>query len=178
MKQAIAKFLFFQTALIMIASLPAAAETASDKIARAKSAAPPSISAKATVQDVDGTLLEKGSNGWVCQPGIAPGDNHPMCNDDVWMKLMKAAAGKEDFTPDRVGISYMLQGDAKVSNSDPYATDQDNGDVWIQEGPHMMVIVPKDMLNGISDDPHNGGPYVMWKNTPYAHIMVPLGKSM
>ena len=22
-------------------------------------------------------------------------------------------------------------------------------------------------------DPENGGPYVMWKGTPYAHIMVP-----
>ncbi len=26
-----------------------------------------------------------------------------------------------------------------------------------------------------STDPHNGGPYVMWKGTPYAHLMVPIG---
>ena len=24
-------------------------------------------------------------------------------------------------------------------------------------------------------DPDNGGPYVMWKGTPYAHLMVPVG---
>jgi hypothetical protein len=36
-----------------------------------------------------------------------------------------------------------------------------------------MVIVPKELLKGVSDDPHNGGPYVMWKDTPYAHIMFP-----
>ena len=68
----------------------------------------------------------------------------------------------------------MMQGDAMVSNSSPYATDKNNGDVWIQEGPHLMIIVPKEMLKGLSDDPFNGGPYVMWKDTPYAHIMVPV----
>jgi hypothetical protein len=39
-----------------------------------------------------------------------------------------------------------------------------------------MIIVPDtNMLQGISDDPNNGGPYVMWKGTTYAHIMVPVG---
>jgi hypothetical protein len=68
----------------------------------------------------------------------------------------------------------MLQGDALVSNSNPYATDQKNGDVWVQEGPHLMIIVPKELLKGLPTDPFNGGPYVMWKDTPYAHIMVPI----
>ena len=27
-----------------------------------------------------------------------------------------------------------------------------------------------------SCDPNNGGAYVMWKGTPYAHIMVPVAK--
>ena len=45
----------------------------------------------------------------------------------------------------------------------------------MQEGPHLMVIFPDPkMLEGISDDPNNGGPYVMWKGTPYAHVMVPV----
>ena len=30
------------------------------------------------------------------------------------------------------------------------------------------------LLEGISTDPQNGGPYVMWKGTPYAHVMVPV----
>ena len=37
-----------------------------------------------------------------------------------------------------------------------------------------MIIVPKEMLKGISRDPNSGGPYVMWGDTPYAHIMVPI----
>ncbi len=151
-----------------------AGESATQKITRAQSAAHSGISASASVMDVDGMMLKKGSNGWVCMPGIGPGDNHPMCNDAVWTKLMQAAAAGADFQTDRIGISYMLQGDAHVSNSNPAATDPKNGDVWVQEGPHMMVVAPREMLNGLSDDPFNGGPYVMWKDTPYAHIMVPI----
>jgi hypothetical protein len=123
---------------------------------------------------VDGKVLKEGSNGWVCMPGIGPGDDHPMCNDQVWVELMKAAGFGSDFHTDRIGISYMLQGDALVSNSNPAAKDPNNGDVWVQEGPHLMVVVPREMLKGLSDDPYNGGPYVMWKDTPYAHIMVPV----
>jgi hypothetical protein len=45
----------------------------------------------------------------------------------------------------------------------------------VQEGAHLMIVLPDPkMLEGISDDPHNGGPYVMWKGTPYAHIMIPV----
>lgn len=149
-------------------------ESVADKISRAKSAAHTAVSANATIMDVDGKILQKGSNGWVCMPGIMPGDNHPMCNDAVWGRLMKAVASSSDFQTDRIGISYMLQGDALISNANPAATDPNNGDVWVEEGPHIMIVVPKEMLNGLSDDPLNGGPYVMWKDTPYAHIMVPI----
>ena len=160
--------------LFIISAGANSGEMAAEKIARAQSAAHPGISNDASVMDVDGKALKKGSNGWSCMPGIGPGDNHPMCNDAVWAKLMKAAAAGADFTTDRIGISYMLQGDAHISNSNPAATDPKNGDVWVQEGPHLMIVAPKAMFKGISDDPYNGGPYVMWKDTPYAHIMVPI----
>lgn len=88
--------------------------------------------------------------------------------------LMQAAAVGADFKTDRIGISYMLQEDANVSNANPAATDPKNGDVWVQEGLHLMVVVPREMLKGVSDAPYNGGPYVIWKDTPYAHIMVPI----
>ena len=45
---------------------------------------------------------------------------------------------------------------------------------WSLHGPHMMILVPDTKaLAGISTDPKNGGPYVMWAGTPYAHIMAP-----
>lgn len=151
-------------------------DTVTDIIARAESAAPSHVSKHATIYGEDGhTVLRQSTNGWHCMPGIhvIPGDKHPMCNDEVWQKWMHAIANGEDFSTDRIGLSYMLQGDAHVSNSDPTATDPNNGDVWVEEGPHLMVIVPKEMLKGVSRDPHNGGPYVMWADTPYAHIMFP-----
>ncbi len=146
------------------------------KIMRAESAAPSDVSSQATILDTDGTVLREGTSDWICYPGIPlmSGDMHPMCNDAVWTKLLKAASEGKPFMTDRIGISYMLMGDANVSNSNPGATDPNNGDVWVQEGAHMMIVVPKELLKGISDDPYNGGPYVMWKNTPFVHIMIPL----
>ena len=39
-----------------------------------------------------------------------------------------------------------------------------------------MIIEPDAArLRGLSTDENNGGPYVMWANTPYAHVMVPVG---
>jgi len=146
------------------------------KIARAMSAAPDSISAQATIMDSDGTVLREGSNGWTCMPDTMPGDNAPMCNDAVWMKLMMAVGNKAEFETDQIGISYMLQGDegAGVSNSTPYHPDPKNAEDYTETGPHLMIVVPKEMLKGITNDPSSGGPYVMWGDTPYAHIMVPV----
>jgi hypothetical protein len=154
------------------------AESKDDKIVRAMRAAPPAISQSATIVDVDGTVLRPGTNGWTCMPGLSANNMSPMCNDEVWVKLMKAVEAKADFHADRVGIGYMLAGDATpASNTDPFDTKQDPGEVWVQEGPHLMIVVPDPkMLEGIPDDPNKEGPYVMWKGTPYAHIMVPIAQ--
>ena len=167
--------------LIVLAAVAvgfAAADRAKQaKIARAMQAAPLTISRGATVVDADGvTVLRKGSNGWTCRPSAGPGSTHPECDDEVWMRLMHALEMKHDFQTDRVGISYMLAGDDNVSNTDPFDTKQDAGEVWVQEGPHLMIVVPDPKsLEGMSDNPNNGGPYVMYKGTPYAHIMIPVG---
>lgn len=162
----------FATAGVSVAT---ADESKEAKITRAMQAAPPSISQKATITDVDWTVLRPGSNGWLCRPGGAAGDTHPECNDEVWVKLNKAVSAKAEFHTDRVGIAYMLQGEPNTNNADPFDTTPDSGEVWIQEGPHLMVVLPDPkLLEGISDDPHNGGPYIMWKGTPYAHIMIPV----
>lgn len=153
-------------------------ESAATKIARAVSAAPASISAEATVIDVDGTVLREGSNGWTCLPGVPliPGDDHPMCNDAVWTGWLAAAAAGEEFSADTVGYSYMLQGDAMVHNHDPSATEPDDSGHWVQEGPHLMLLVPASVsFAGMSDDPNAPGPYAMWGKTPMRHIMVPVG---
>src|SRR3972149_6354713 len=75
---------------------------------------------------------------------------------------------------DSGGLSCGVAGDGGASNIAPYATGPTDDNQWVVEGPHLMIVVPDPaMLEGISTDPKNGGPYVMWKGTPYAHIMVP-----
>jgi hypothetical protein len=57
-----------------------AADDLDQRIALARSAAPPSVSANAAIV-VDGKVVVQGSNGWTCMPNTMPGDNAPMCND-------------------------------------------------------------------------------------------------
>lgn len=154
-------------------------ESNASKIDRAMSAAPSSISVNAKIIDTDGSLLREGANGWVCIPGVPliPGDKHPMCNDAVWMAWLDAAAKNEVFSTDTIGTSYMLAGDALVNNDNPAATDPNDGGMWVQEGPHLMLLLPnKDILKNLPRNPQAGGPYVMWGETPLVHVMVPTGQ--
>jgi len=167
-------FILLFTPLIAVAE-----ESMEEKIARAKSAAPAAISDDATIV-VDGEVVHEGSNGWVCMPDTMPGDKAPLCNDAEWMELLTAVGTQADYTADRIGISYMLQGEPEgsgVSNSDPYHANPMSAHDYVETGPHLMIVVPKEMLEGITDDPSQGGPYVMWKDTPYAHLMVPISDS-
>lgn len=161
-------------ATFLLAEFSFAAEK-DDLIKRAKQAAPSMISDDATIM-YKGEVLAKGSNGWICMPETLPGDNSPHCSDQEWMKLFTAIGQKADYTPSGIGISYMLAGDQGVSNSDPYHPDHKSADDFIKEGPHLMLIVPREMLEGVTDDPSSGAPYVMWGDTPYAHIMIPVGE--
>jgi len=163
------------TLALPMVTFAAEATSKEGKIARAMEAAPDYISKNATIVDSDGTLLRQGTNGWTCMPAM-PGGAHPMCNDEVWSKMLKTFGSDNVYKPEKVGISYMLAGDDNVNNNDPFDTTPDPGEVWIQEGPHLMILVPDNKaLEGLPDDPNFGGPYVMWKGTPYAHIMVPVG---
>lgn len=155
----------------------AASALADELIDSAISAAPASISAKATIMDWDFKVIRQGSNGWTCLPDRAnTTGNDPWCVNDPWVDFLKAYVGKEKPTYTDIGFAYMLQGDTPVSNADPYATEQSGPDDWVTNlGPHLMILNPDlSLLENISTDHLNGGPWIMWPNTPYAHIMVPL----
>lgn len=155
------------------------------KIQSAMSAAPYSISKNATIKDwpsAEGeemTVLREGNNQFTCLPDMpdTPG-NDPMCLDDPWLKWADAWMNKKDLTIDKMGFGYMLQGGTAESNTDPYAEGPEPGNEWMPEGvPHLMIVVPNNsMLSGLPQDPDQGGPWVMWRNTPYVHIMVPMPK--
>lgn len=146
-------------------------------ITNALSAAPASVAAGATVMGHDRRVLRQGTSDWVCMPDMPDVPNNaPMCLDAPWRSFMDALMNKRTPTVTRIGFAYMLQGDMPVSNTDPFATAPTSTNQWIQRGdPHVMVLLPDPrLLEGLPTDPKSGGPFVMWKGTPYAHIMLPV----
>ncbi len=163
-------------ALLACMSSPVlSAESNSVKITRALSAGPASIRAGATVVDIGASgkvaVLRKGTNGFTCiagHPGVI-GDN-PMCADQasmMWGGDFMAHHPKP--TNDKPGIAYMLAGGTDWSASDPWATKG----TPIHEPPHWMIMWPYDpKTSGLSSEESKSGTWIMWANTPYAHLMI------
>lgn len=147
------------------------------KIQSAMSAAPPSVSADATVMDWDMTVLRTGSNDWTCLPDMPDTPStDPMCLDEPWIEWLHAFMNQSTPEIDRVGFGYMLQPPGGgASNTDPYAQGPTADNEWVEsEPPHVMMIVPDaSMLRGLPTSPDGGGPWVMWRDTPLAHVMIP-----
>jgi len=155
---------------------PGAVKSDASIIAKATSAAPPDIGRNAAVMGMgaDGKMkeLRAGTNGWMCMLDLV-GDS--MCLDKEWQTWGDAWMNKkEPPKPKAVGVAYMLNGDKGASNTDPYATKRTADNQWVVSGPHIMLL-PTDasQLDAYPTDWTKGGPWVMWKGTPYAHIMVP-----
>ena len=166
-------------ALLPSATAPAPTpQDAAAMIASAESAGPESVATNATIRDWGGNVLREGTNGWVCLPDRpdTPDATDPWCVDAVWMEFIDAWANQREPNIEAAGIAYMLAGDAAVSNTDPYATEPTEEGDWVTgvKG-HLMVVLPDPAaLAGISTEHENGGPWVMWGGTPYAHIMIPI----
>jgi hypothetical protein len=164
--------------------------TDAQKIKNAMSAAPAEISKKATIMDwpeKEGgqpKQLRAGTNGWVCFPNSpsefgAASVADPMCLDKQWQAWGDAWMSKKPPKVTGTGIAYMLKGDKGASNTDPFATGPTATNDWVVSPPHIMVLYSDlKMLDAFPTDPKSGGPWVMWKGTPYAHLMVPVSPSM
>jgi hypothetical protein len=159
----------------LLVAAPSFAQDHSAVVANALRAAPASIAANATVMDWAGNTLREGTNGWVCFPDPPKMEAASMCLDAPWQAWAGAWQNREPVTLEHAGIAYMLMRDAGASNIDPYAEGPTADNEWVESGPHIMLIVPDPAaLEGFSTDPSNGGPWVMWKDTPYAHVMIPV----
>ena len=144
-------------------------------IAKTKTAAPASIVDEATIimtqEKGQAKTLQTGSNGFTCLVGS---DGTPLCADANAMEWRKAIGEKKD-PPDKTGFMYMMAGDTGTSNHDPYATDKSH---WVQTGPHVMVVgtAAREMASiyprNLDPDPSQA--YVMYPDTPYAHLMLPV----
>ena len=168
--------------IAVICALPlgaAIAQTAPDAqamIADALRAAPDGIRDTAVISDLEGNILREGTSDYTCFPAPS-GIAGPMCMDAEWRRWMAAWMGGTPFTAERVGIAYMMAGDAPdggASNVDPAASQPMADNEWVVEGPHIMVIAPDpSAFAGMSTTIDTDGPYVMWSGTPYMHLMVP-----
>jgi len=149
-------------------------------IKAASAAAPPEISKDATYVGVDAEMkarpLKTGTNGWTCMAMEMGPKPEVMCLDKVWQAWGDAYMSKKDPpAPNGVGVAYMLAGDQGASNTDPYAMGPTADNQWVVSGPHLMLLMPDaKALDAYPTDPKAGGPWVMWKGTKYAHVMVPV----
>src|SRR5207302_11253332 len=106
--------------------------------------------------------------------GAASGGD-PMCLDKQWQAWAEAWMSKGQPKVTSAGVAYMLKGDRGASNSDPFATGPTANNAWVVSPPHIMMLYQDlKMLEAFPTDPKSGGPWVMWKGTPYAHLMVPV----
>jgi hypothetical protein len=82
--------------------------------------------------------------------------------DETMMKwFMATLAGKKPDI-DRVGLSYMLMGEARQGQGATLAEDPSQVKEWFYVGPHIMIVLPdstKDALRGINQDLSNSLPY-------------------
>ena len=159
------------------------------KIENALSAGPTFITDHATVMDwasaqdkeLEMKVLRKGSNGWVCMPEgdglVDRGDrlafdheeprHNPMCADQTMMKWMMAIRVGKKPNIDRIGISYMLQGEGKVGAAVRFA------------GPHVMLVLPdggKDALKDVGPNTSSGVPYIYGPSSPSPLLIIPVAK--
>ena len=146
--------------------------------ALALSAAPHSVAKDAGVvrPKEDGSMdtLRESKNGFTCM--VIMGD--AMCADANSMAFFEAMT-KDQTPPDALGITYMLRGDNGASNTDPHAMKKTADNHWIVTGPHIMIVgsAAKGLDVQTSADPDPNRPYLMWGDTPYAHVMIPVGGS-
>ena len=148
-------------------------------IRSAMSAAPESVARDATIIAVnaDGEVrtLRQGTSQWTCIPdGPSPGVD-PMCVDKSGLEWVQAWLGRRDPPAGKMGFGYMLMGGSDASNTDPFATAPPDGHSWVDTGPHVMIFNIGNRFEGYPtthDDPTK--PFVMFPNTPYAHLMIPV----
>jgi hypothetical protein len=166
-------------AALAVCAIPCASQAQDNSdaayIAKVGAGAPASVVKSATIVEMQGNsmrVVQNGTNGFTCMLLDAA---TPMCGDKnavAWMHayLMHSAP------PDAIGFVYMLAGDDGASNTDPFARGQTPDNHWVKTGPHVMIVGGdvKSMGYPMAADPDPTKPFVMWANTPYAHLMIPV----
>ena len=91
--------------------------------------------------------------------------------------MSAAGAPRPPETAARSSCPQRCQGDGGASNTDPYARKEEPGNNWIKTGAHVMIVGSgAKLLDGYPRDAKADPtqPYVMWPDTPYEHLMLPV----
>ena len=149
-----------------------------EQTALALSAAPAHISKDAGVMifGADGKLKEtrKSTNGFICIPTVMNlPDPDPMCMDAAvqqWMNDMTNNAPKPTNTVP--GIAYMAHGGSHLEKNGAIVMSGDGAKI-VTEPPHWMIMWPFEAAaTKLPTVPNASGVYIMFAETPYAHLMV------
>ena len=149
-----------------------------DQTALALSAAPAHIAKDAGVMvyGTDGKLTEvkKSSNGFTCIPTVMnlPVPD-PMCMDPAshqWMNDIMSGAPKPTNTVP--GVAYMARGGSHYEKDGKVVMGAEGAKV-VKEPPHWMIFWPFDpAASKLPKAPNPSGVYIMFEDTPYAHLMI------
>jgi hypothetical protein len=146
-------------------------------IAKVKTAAPISVVNNATItmaqSDGSSKTVQTGSNGFTCFIG---NDGTPECDDQNAMDWRKALQAKQ-APPNKIGLIFMLAGDAGTSNHD--SSERHTHQHWVQTGPHVMIVggAAHEMLGTYPRDldvKDATQPFVMFPGKPNEHLMIPV----
>jgi hypothetical protein len=99
-----------------------------------------------------------------------------MCVDENGLAWAQALVTKQPPPSGKIGFGYMLQGETAASNTDPFAPPPADGK-WSEAGPHVMIFNAKATMGGYprpGNKPDATQPFLMWQDTPYEHLMIPV----
>jgi hypothetical protein len=144
----------------------------------AEAGGPANIAKNATIVRMEPggkvTRMREGANGFTCS--IMPdGSNTPFCGDQQAMEWMVAAMSKQPQpTNTQPGVAYMAKGGVHHETKDgAIVMEPAAGTKEVKEPAHWMLLWPLDSARtGLPTRPNDGGSYIMFAGTPYAHLMV------
>jgi hypothetical protein len=124
----------------------------------------------------DGKLTEarKSSNGFTCIPTVMNlPEPDPICMDAAshqWMNDIMSNAPKPSNTIP--GIAYMARGGSHYEKNGKVVMSGEGAKVK-KEPPHWMIMWPFDAATSkLPTVPNPSGVYIMFEDSPYAHLMV------
>ena len=153
--------------------------SADEQIQNMKTAAPTTIIAGATLMGYPAeeggemVVLREGTNGWTCHPDVqATPRNDPACEDANTTAGFNNGDTRAVAQP---GISYMLSGGSDASSVDPGLAAPAAGEEWVTTPSRIVLTAPRGFdTAAFTTDNKAGYPYIMFDDTPYEQLVIPL----